>query len=63
MRHATAAYAALTQGAASKRRTRSFDMAALPSVPELNASQMPSQMSQEVGAGFGVAGGGLGHVD
>lgn len=50
MRHATAAYHALSQGVASKRRTKSFDMAALPSVPEMNASAIPSRTSQEVRA-------------
>lgn len=47
VRHATAAYHALSQGVASKRRTKSFDMAALPSVPEMNASAIPSHTSQE----------------
>lgn len=49
VRHATAAYQALSQGVASKRRTKSFDMAALPSVPEMNDSNIPSRTSQEVG--------------
>ena len=48
VRHATAAYQALSQGVASKRRTKSFDMSALPSVPELNASAIPSRNSQGV---------------
>lgn len=49
MRHATSAYQALSQGvASSKRLTKSFDMAALPSVPEMNTSAIPSRTSQEV---------------
>lgn len=48
VRHAAAAYQALSQGAASKRRTHSFDMGALPSVPELNVQQIPTRASNEV---------------
>ena len=48
VRHAAAAYQALSQGAASKRHTHSFDMGALPSVPELNVQQIPTRASNEV---------------
>lgn len=48
VRHAAAAYQALSQGSGSKRRTHSFDMGLLPSVPELNVQQMPTQASNEV---------------
>jgi len=47
VRHAAAAYQALSQGSGSKRRTHSFDMGLLPSVPELNVQQMPTQASNE----------------
>lgn len=62
VRHATAAYQALSQGVASKRRTKSFDMAALPSVPELNAAHLLSRTSQEVRSSNYAVHAGLPHL-
>lgn len=55
VRHAAAAYQALSQGAYgghSKRNSHSFDMAALPSVPEVNVQNLATHNSNEVPPSF-----------